>query len=59
MTLHPHITTDELRDYCELCREFGDKCKRVRVEKPVYERIKNLTPYTSLEVRFYGNFIST
>lgn len=40
MTLHPHITREELTDYCRLCHEH--RIKSVRVESAIAKKIKEI-----------------
>lgn len=54
MTLHPHITLDELTQYCQLCHEHGEKCRRIRVEKPIQNQIRQITHHPGKLVKHLG-----
>ncbi len=58
MTLHPDISFQELVEYCQLCREYGDMVKSVKVDRPTLARIKQVSRFVTsanvfLGVRFY------
>jgi len=54
MTLHPDISFSELVDYCRLCHEHGDMARRVKVDKPTLQRIRQVSGAVAPCTRFLG-----
>lgn len=54
MTLHADTSLQELTAYCQLCHEHGNKARRVKVDKPTLQRIRQVAGIVTTNARFLG-----
>lgn len=54
MTLHPYIGLPELIGYCQLCHEYGTKCRHVKVDSPTLLRLREVVHISEGATRFLG-----
>lgn len=54
MSLHPHIGLPELIEYCQLANEYGDKCRKVKLDAHTLRRVRQVAKITGESTSFLG-----
>lgn len=52
--MHPHISLQDLIDYCQLCHEYRNKVKRVSLDTATLKRVREVARIETKETIFLG-----